>query len=482
MTQHKISSTKILGLGVALILVMISFLAWMPFAHADSNSTVVDKNATGSITVHSLEGGTINDKPTGDSDSSVSSATKVNGASFKLTKQSGIDVTTIKGMQDAAKVTVDSFNPDSSFGTSGAMTGTTVNGEYKFSGLKPGVYLLEQTSAPKGYQKAIKSIIVLPLTKPTGDGFIYDIHVYPKNAKIGKITKTNTTTKGALLKEGSEMTFQIKVPIPAKDSKNPYTEFSVTDTPVSGLELKENSVTSVSLNSQDMNGKYTVSVVDSNAVKLTLSDSGLQELNNLTSEANLIVNVKGTVKDIANAGTVKNKASYAFKRKDGTVGGGETGDDDNPDSSLKFGFIKIKNVQAGTDQEVNGAKFKIGKCTADGKAVETSAVLTSNVSSGNVSEAIGAMESPAKLCVQQTTPPTDYALNPEANAVQFDQATIANVTKTNPLEVKIENTKANDFLKHLPLTGGSGVIGFLAGGIVLLIVAVALMARKRHQN
>ncbi|MCU9970193.1 SpaH/EbpB family LPXTG-anchored major pilin [Mobiluncus mulieris] len=488
MGHQKIRSLRVLALGLSLALAMIGLFTWAPLGHAaPSTDTVVNPNTKGSITVHVLEGGTINDKPTGEVDGKTSSATQVNGASFKLTKQSGIDVTTIEGMQNAAKVTVDSFNPDSSFGTSGAMTGTTVNGEYKFSDLKPGVYLLEQTSAPKGYQKAIKSVIVLPLTNTAGNGFIYDIHVYPKNAKAGKITKENTTPEGTFLKEGSEMTFKITVPIPAKDDKNPYTEFSVTDTPVSGLELTTNSITKIQLGTEDLTSSTHFNVTkDNNNIKVSFTTDGLSKLNGISSETNLLVYVKGTVKGVADAGAVKNKASYTYKRKDGSTGGGETGDDDsNPDSTLKFGFIKITNVEAGTSTNLTGAKFKIGKCSDGEKSVskKTDEVLSSDVAAGEtVLGPVGMLET-GKLCVEQTQAPTGgYALNPEATAKSFDSAALTSVSKSAPMEFKIENTKASDFLSKLPLTGGPGVIAFLVGGALLLIAAVATMVRKRRQD
>lgn len=486
MTQHKISSTKILGLGVALILVMISFLAWMPFAHADSNSTVVDKNATGSITVHSLTlSGDTGVAATGAEQNGLSNE-KIQGSSFKLTKDKNIDVSTLAGMKQASQVTLDSFAKDDSFGEKKGTTNE--QGTYKFENLKPGVYKLEQTKAAKGKQLAAPAIVVLPLTNPEGTGFMYDIHVYPKNAAIGSIKKENTTPAGTLLKEGAEMTFKITVPIPKHDSdKRKFTEFTVTDKPVSGLTMTADSVTEVKIGdsgsplSKGDNADYKVEQSGKN-VKVTFQSSGLTKLSTDTSSSNVIVNVKGTVNGIANASdtTVKNSAAYTYRLADGTNNGTEgeetSGDDD---SKTTFGYVKIKNTDGNKD--LSDGEFTVGKCAAGDKSVDTSAVVQANAKTTTEVGPIGPLAS-AKLCVQQTKAPSGYALNPEAKAVTFDSNATKTATKTQPLEVKIENTKANDFLKHLPLTGGSGVIGFLAGGIVLLIVAVALMARKRHQN
>ncbi|NMX03744.1 SpaH/EbpB family LPXTG-anchored major pilin [Mobiluncus mulieris] len=483
MGHQKIRSLRVLALGLSLALAMIGLFTWAPLGHADPNTdTVVNPNTKGSITVHALEGGTINDKPTGAVDSSTSSAKSVDNVAFTLKKHADIDVSTLDGMKKAAAVKADTFNADSST----PLTCTSVGDSCKFENLSPAVYLLEQTSAPKGYQKAIKSVIVLPLTNAAGNGFIYDIHVYPKNAKAGKITKENTTPKGTFLKEGSEMTFKITVPIPAKDDKNPYTEFSVTDSPVSGLELTTNSITKIQLGAEDLTSSTHFNVTkDSNNIKVSFTSDGLSKLNGISSETNLLVYVKGTVKGIADAGAVKNKASYTYKRKDGSTGGGETGDDDsNPDSTLKFGFIKITNVEAGTNTNLTGAKFKIGKCSNDEKSLSKNAkdILSGEFESGtNALGPVGMLET-GKLCVEQTQAPTGYALNPEATAKSFNSAALTSVSKSAPMEFKIENTKSSDFLSKLPLTGGPGVIAFLVGGALLLIAAVATMVRKRRQD
>lgn len=484
MIKHKTLSPRMLALGAILALLVVSMLAWAPFGHADPSSTptvpanLVDPNKDGSITVHSLVGDTGVTANGAEATPAPTNAI-IQGSVFKLTKHAGIDVSTNTGMTSAKDVTLTSFSADSSFGTSGAMTGTTsTDGTYKFEGLKPGVYKLEQISAPAGKQTAAPAIVVLPLTNPQGNGFMYDIHVYPKNAALANITKENTTPAGTLLHEGSQMTFKITVPIPSHTGKT-FTEFTVTDKPVSGLSVDENSIASVKLGSMVLekgdDKDYKVAKEGAN-VKVSFVGNGLTKLGS-TNETQLIVEVTATVTNIANTTdkSVKNSASYTYKFSDGTGGNGETGDTNSP--IVVFGYVNIKNTNGTTD--LTGGKFKVGKCKADNKSVDPTSVAFSDVSVGKVGP-IGPI-SGAKLCVEQTTPPTDYALNPEATSIEFTAEKI-NAATDKSLEALVKNVSANDFLNKLPLTGGPGVIAFLVGGAMLLIAAVVTMVRKRHKD
>ncbi|STY89471.1 SpaH/EbpB family LPXTG-anchored major pilin [Mobiluncus holmesii] len=484
MRNAKEGVSRIIGLGIALVLAAVfSMLIWVPQGHADG--TTVDMNKKGSITVHSVEGDT--GVPATGAEVNNLTNQKINGSEFTLTKDS-TDVSTIAGMQAAAGVTTKNFTADTHFIAKNCTTQT--NGSCKFEQLVPGVYKLEQIKAPTGKQTAAPAIVVLPLTNPTGNGFLYDIHVYPKNATIGSIKKVNTTPADTLLKEGAEMTFKITVPIPKHDADaKKFTAFTVTDEPVSGLTVAESGITSVVLGTETLTSDthYTVSKTGNN-VKVTFVGDGLTKLSGST-ESELIVNVKGTVTNIANDKVVKNKAAYAYKLADGTNNTGgkdpngndpgsegvETKDDDS--SQTTFGYVQIKNTD-GTTNALTGGKFKVGKCAADGKSVAAGQEVATDATTAAQVGPIGPL---AKLCVEQTTAPTGYALNPEATAIEFTAEKITNANNKT-LEALVTNTSNNDFLSKLPLTGGPGVIALLSAGAVLMLVAVALMSRKRHQD
>lgn len=483
MGHQKIRSLRVLALGLSLALAMIGLFTWAPLGHAaPSTDTVVNPNKKGSITVHSIAGEPISSVTSDGTEKTLSSAKPLNGSIFKLTK-SNIDVSTLSGMKQAKSVTVTSgFTTDSTFAEKTCTT--TGNGACKFDQLLPGVYKLEQTTAPAGHQTAIPAIVILPLTNPQGTGFIYDIHVYPKNSELGKITKVDTTPKGTFLKEGAQMTFKITVPVPKHDG-NQFESFTITDTPKKGFEVDTNLVDSMKVGDTKLEAAdYSVSMASNgkDAVITFTSSSGLSKIQSAAANTLIEVNVKGKVKNIATDGAVQNGASYTYKFKDGKGGGTGTTEGDKDEPNVTFGYVKIKNVD-GSDALTGGA-FTVGKCNAagtdivsgDGNVVKTGAT-TSDDKIGPIGPLTG-----AKLCVKQTKAPDTYALNSSATAVDFGAEQIKNATSTNPMEITVTNTKASDFLSKLPLTGGPGVIAFLVGGALLLIAAVATMVRKRRQD
>ena len=75
---------------------------------------------------------------------------------------------------------------------------TPDSGTVKFSDLNIGRYLVKETNAPKNVTTMIESFLVdLPRTNSSGNGWDYDVTVYPKNMTIyGNVTLTHENTSG----------------------------------------------------------------------------------------------------------------------------------------------------------------------------------------------------------------------------------------------------------------------------------------------
>ena len=80
---------------------------------------------------------------------------------------------------------------------------TPENGIIKFENLEQGRYLVQETAAPKNVLTKIESFLVdLPRTNDNGDGWNYDVTVYPKNITIyGTVTLNQLTQDGETLKD-----------------------------------------------------------------------------------------------------------------------------------------------------------------------------------------------------------------------------------------------------------------------------------------
>ena len=83
------------------------------------------------------------------------------------------------------------------------------DGRIIFLKLETGLYLLEQKETLEGYQNAESFLVSIPLSEPTGMGWLYDVEAMPKLE--GKLAPSSPepTTGPDLIQTG-----QVKWPIP----------------------------------------------------------------------------------------------------------------------------------------------------------------------------------------------------------------------------------------------------------------------------
>ncbi|MDE6313246.1 MAG: SpaH/EbpB family LPXTG-anchored major pilin [Lachnospiraceae bacterium] len=227
---------------LTLLMCLIMAVGALPGVSVKATSTapVMDPSQTGSITIHKYEYNAPNPSPTpiagtGEAGQAVPEGAKaLEGAGFTLYKIVGKNAianyyngitpeplpTDINDYceQDA---TTKRWKLKSGASTLATITEqkTDASGETKFEDLEAGIYLVIETTTPDKVTTPVTPFFVsIPMTKSTGSGWLYDVHVYPKNAttysgdielkKLGTGTNTLTGVTFVLQKEKDDGTYQ----------------------------------------------------------------------------------------------------------------------------------------------------------------------------------------------------------------------------------------------------------------------------------
>lgn len=396
---------------------------------------------------------------------------------------------------------------------------TNTQGEASITGngnLPMGVYRVEELDNPAVTLKAKPFYVSVPLTNPEGDGWIYDVHVYPKNEiapgpDIDKdVTEIGNKEDTADISESVKWIIQTTLPDDVATCKN----YTVTDTFDERLDYVSGSLSVYRVNTQKERVKlpvdcYTVTEpAEANGRQLTVSltDIGKQEAakslpNNddvkaeLHLELNTILNQKaeGTLGEaIYNGAEIHytNNLDVAFEPKEV---------EDEPE--VHTGGVNLLKVSS-EDHAVtlNGAKFKIYRSEADAKN-NTNAVkdpangqidweVTTNeegiasfkgLSYGSIGQEADKADSTDYWIVETQAP-----IDAEGHAYNLLKAPIkVTVNATSHLDmntVTIENIPHYD----LPNTGAEGNRKALIAGAAFIAAAgalsIVLIKRKKAES
>jgi fimbrial isopeptide formation D2 family protein/LPXTG-motif cell wall-anchored protein len=458
------------------------------------------------LTVHKFEevGNEDPFSPTG----SDAPAGGLNGVEFTVQKVLGLDLTDPASWtiaQNLEFVPVGPGNP-----TAHATDGTndyqlaaasapqeTVNGITTFTGLDFAVYLVMEgdDNGDNGItNKAAPFFVTLPL--PDNGNWIYAVHVFPKNS-LSSATKTVAAPETPGL--GSFVSWTIRVKVPFLSPGVDFTDFVVTD----------------DLDERLQYDSYTMTLGGSPVVGATVDEPSLAAPGG-TFSATLVgdgVNLNTLLK--ANQGE-----TLEIVLKTRVVALAPSGDGDNgvvPNSAL----ININGYEYDTapvytywgdlwvqktdnfQNVLEGAVFQIFECAPaiNGQPNQTQgspiSVLvgddptdpadwsdefrsdsTGKVFVNGLWVSNGVSTDTRDYCLQETTAPAGYDLmdpNPKRVTVKVGSSTAADITVVNPQKPPVD----------LPLTGSTGTIAFMAGGLALLLVAAGaalLSSRKRARE
>jgi len=534
--------TKAGALLLALAMIFSALLTIAPQVLAAD--VTIDENETGSLTIYKLDsegltadeiteaGGDVNDYYHNTTKDTYHK--KLQGAGYKIYLIGTISQTT-----DSGKVTVEYLDAKNSSSVldldnldisdfnlaeyTTTYSGTTdANGEVTLSGLKLGLYYVEETNTPDGYAVANNFFVQIPMTNANGTAWNYNVETYPKNSDNGdvvkEITSGTTTDDGKETASlGSTVGYEITATTPSNliasnDTVN-YENFKITDraskyltVAASGIAVSaENSLGEAVGLTKDVD--YTIEQVlynDSqlgdginNYTYIKFHETGLKKLGNsaivtVTYSATIAANV-----DAATIVEIDNEVYFQYE-----VDGEDTIGPKDKEIVYTYSYsaqkVDDKNAAlAGAKfvlaQDINDTRNYLKYDATNGWGYSTDIADAYEMKSSEGTDSYNAglfafrglaagdyllietvapsgytlLKDPISIMINSTT--TNTANSTDKNTDQYDKYTIQII---NNLNGTIE----------LPTTGGNGIYMFIIIGAALMAIAVVIYVKSRKSN
>ncbi|QJC21149.1 SpaH/EbpB family LPXTG-anchored major pilin [Arcanobacterium buesumense] len=463
----------------------------VPGAGAAPEVGNIDTTKQGSLTVHKYEA------PAWDAATYPKDGTELTApagakpladVTFSVKKINNIDLTKnedwakLKPLQ-AAPTQADVAGVDAT-----TMT-TAKDGIAKFTNLAPGAYLVEETAAPENVTKKVAPFIVTVPFPATNEnfaksekGWIYDVHVYPKNEitnKPSKIVATDTPTTNV----GSDIKWKLTVPVP-QITKN-FTKFVVTDQLDAAVKHSANKLPSVTVDGAVLDpAKYTVTGGTKGGLLTFDFANAFNELNAAKGK-NIVITFYTTVESAPTDNIVPNNL-FQLTYNDGDGNDKVTPppvDAEKP--KAYFGDFKIKKVSSiGEKLPLKDAEFTVYASEVDATnnahPIETVASDENGIVNFSSLYRGAAADATKEYWVKETKAPAGYKLNETVTKI-----TITADTGKNDPDTTIENIpyQPGD-VPDLPLTGAAGKVLLIFAGLAILSISVgtAFVTRRRKTN
>ncbi|WP_114588268.1 SpaH/EbpB family LPXTG-anchored major pilin [Microbacterium arborescens] len=378
-------------------------------------------------------------------------------------------------------------------GTPTVMPLTSSNGSATADSLPLGLYQVCETAAPANIiEKSLPFIVTIPL--PYENGWVYDTHAYPKNG-AGSIEKTIEPQQDYGL--GSTVKFPVTVPV--SRMAQAWTGFAIRDTLDTRLTPAAAADIAVTADGTALDPSFYTISVSGQQITMNFTAAGIAWLNegpNAHVGAEIQVVFAGVVNAVVD-GVIPNTAQF-WPNNPG-FDPSTNPPLDSPVVHTNWGDLQITKRAVGTSGATGtlaGAEFEI-YAAADPYAADCSAATAagSPISVGGktsftsdssgvisltglfVSDSVNPAIDSTQRCyvLKETAAPAGYVL--PSNPFTPVAVRVGDTTSDN---IEIENTQQG--VPQLPLTGGSGQVLLIAGGVAALAVAVGLvLMRARRQ-
>lgn len=491
----------------------IGLVGFAGTASADLGAGNINPDTKGSIIIHKQESGSQTSGPGSVTGDPNPGGTPVADVTFTVYKVNDLDLTTQAAWDGLSGATV---SADCSTLTVGGATYTTtkaaevitgVDGSVTAGDLAVGGYTVCETAAPSTVQKkAAPFFVTIPY--PNGaSGWLYNVHVYPKNTVVLAPTKGIDVTANGL-QTGAQVSFPVTVTVPSIAEGEQFDYFIVSD-PLD-TALTEGAVASVTMDGTAVDSSY-YTVTTGQTVNVGFTKAGLAWLKTQPTKQ-IVVTFTAKVNSTPEGGVIPNTANLYVNATPGdnppdtppvtppdnpptpptptnkviqTWGAAQiVKQDKDNQAKLSGATFEVYNAQdpyaADCSTSVKtGAPISVGGATtfttdANGIAAIAGLFVDSEVGAAG-QETVTPDHTQRCYVLVETAAPAGYVLpaNPDTplTVVAGNTATASSVT--------IDNTKQN--VPGLPLTGGSGQVVMLTGGAVMIAAAGALVLARRRR-
>ncbi|MDT0115806.1 SpaH/EbpB family LPXTG-anchored major pilin [Microbacterium sp. PRF11] len=423
------------------------------------------------------------------------------GAQFTATLVTGIDLTTSAGWSQAASLTpaqaaqrpnTVSFVSTVS-NTAGVSTFPVDAAQYP-TGMPIGVYLVTETQLPPtATNPAAPFLVTLPT--PTGaagspsNQWIYDVHVYPKNA-VTQLTKTRVPAPAGSIEQRNPdlVRWAIASSIPTLAAGDALDVFTLTDnlpaeltyldatTTPAGVTPSNVVVTNAAGTAQTFTAGTDYTIANTGgALTLNFTSQGLNRLTALQG-GTVTFNVLTRATAIPASGVIVNTATANVNGATETVTGS------TPIGQLTVSAYTTSN---GIRVPLAGAVYQVFLNEQDANNGANPIVINgeTNWTTGANGNVVIPIITPGNYYVREITPPSGYQLPNPPQALTT--VTPGPTSTANPVRNYVEFAHNQVPAFALPITGGDGGLWFGIGGAALLTAMVGsalVVARRRARG
>lgn len=348
-------------------------LALLGLGAGAANAATIDDTEDVSLTIHKYAG-----SPTGQlsngNEVTVTDRDPLAGVTFQVCQVDGLNVNTPADWADITALNT-AINADAKHAlpagttTSGCTSKVTNDqGIADWTDLDQGVYYVTETNAPANVaERALPFLVTLPLSATDGS-WIYDVHVYPKNA-ITSIEKE--AVEMGPLGVGSAVDWKVTSAVAnTQGVLEDYRLFDHLDPRLSYDQAADATV--ISLNGTALDAAdYTVAVTtpdDQELVTVTFTATGLAKLEaaKTTAGAEITWEFSTIVKSVGD-GVIENSASVLVNNPGGSW------EDGNPSEPVEqtFGNLTLNKIDAAGKKPLTGAVFQVFGTQAQADACVT---------------------------------------------------------------------------------------------------------------